>query len=109
MAEFVPLAVLPLGPQWALSPILPAEARFLRLTGQGTGDSYALAFFSGEVSGILAPRRGLDLPDPLILPVPEIPVSLRIAVRQRRRYKRVVIRTKSVSIGVEVLIEDQPA
>ena len=107
MAEFSPLGSIPLSTEWRVSPAIPSGVRFLRLIGQATGDSYAVAFFSFPTGGIIAPRRGLDLEDPLILPVPEIPGELRVGVRQRRRYKRVPIRTRTLSIRVDVLLEEE--
>lgn len=107
-AEFFPLATLALRPQWALTPALPTGTRFIRLSGQATGDSYAIAFFSAEVSGLLSPQRAIDLEDPLIVPVPDIPTLIRVGVRQRRRYKRVPIRTRTVSIRVDVLLTEEP-
>ncbi len=109
MAEFFPLGTVALTPNWLLSGPIPVGTLWIRLAGQATGDAYAVAFFSTPTGGILFPRRAIDLEDPLILPVPQIPSELRVGVRQRRRYKRVPIRTRTLAIRVDALITEEPA
>ncbi len=106
MAEFLTVGAISLSARWVLSPTLPTGTRYIRLSGQGTGDSYAVAFFAVPDGGIISPRKAIDLRDPLILPVPDIPGDLKVGVRVRYRYKRVPIAVKTLAIRVDALLED---